>query len=118
MQTTLGYAEGSIGVLAVSTADGSRVGSLLLAGRDARKLTPTTYESAFEPIALPPGDYEVALWQQPCSGICASNEEIVEANDPPGAQLDLCTTRITLTAGETRTITAAWAPGRGCTSFR
>ncbi|MEZ5101659.1 MAG: hypothetical protein R3C15_18030 [Thermoleophilia bacterium] len=117
VQTAFGYPEGSIGVLRVRDTDGRPVGPVLLASREARQLGPGTFESDFPPLDLPPGDYVVELWQHPCSGVCASDEEIVEANDPPGDQLDRCTARVTLAAGETRRITATWAPGKGCAAF-
>lgn len=115
VQTELGYSEGSIGVLLVHRGDGRPAGPAQVSGEPSR--IGRSYESGFPSLDLPPGEYVVELWQQPCAGTCPSDEEILAASDPPDDQLDGCATRVTLAAGETRRITATWAPGQGCASF-
>lgn len=99
-QTSCCYTEGQVSFLTVR--DGSGV---VVAHRQFEAISMIV--PVFD-LGLPAGTYEIESYQQPCEGNCG-------ALDPP---TDKCTTQVDLAAGAEVFLTAAFAPGAGCSIDR
>lgn len=109
------YREGSVGLLSLSTPEGTPVGEVSVASQTVEE--GGEFISSFDDAQVSPGTYRASVLQLVCPGEPCEPIEATTLAEIEGSLIEVCATELTVEAGQVIELEAIWAPGTGCLSF-